>query len=272
MLIALIQVASPELESVADRRTRVGDLVAEAAGRGATLVVLPELWPSGYFAFDQYEALAEPLNGDTVSAMSEWARASHVQLLGGSFLERGDGGAVHNTSVLFDAAGTLTHSYRKIHVFGYQSQEAKLLEPGRSIGVVDTGFGVLGATTCYDLRFPELYRLLVDQGAQVVVVPAAWPAARLEHWRLLTQVRAVENQVFVLACNAVGEQAGVRLGGHSRVVDPWGVVLAEAGDAEEILYCEIDLERVTEVRTEFPVLKDRRLFVDAGSYTESSVS
>ena len=263
MRVALIQVASPESESVSKRRERVRGMVADAASQGAEFVVLPELWPSGYFAFDRYEQLAEPMNGETVSAMSEWARDLGVLLLGGSFLERGTGHNMHNTAVLFSAEGALLHAYRKVHVFGYQSREASLLEPGENVGVVDAGIGVIGTTTCYDLRFPEMYRLLVDQGAEIVAVPAAWPASRLAHWMLLTQVRAVENQVFMLACNAVDVQAGVTLAGHSRVVDPWGVVLVEAGDDEQIILCDIDRGRVPAVRKEFPVLEDRRLFVDA---------
>jgi predicted amidohydrolase len=136
-----------------------------------------------------------------------------------------------------------------------------LLSPGARADVAETPLGTVGMTTCYDLRFPELYRVLVDRGAQLVVVPAAWPAARLEHWRLFTRARAVENQVFLLACNAAGTQAGVRLGGHSVVVDPWGRVVAEAGDDEEVLLAELDLQTLTDIRTEFPVLDDRRLVV-----------
>jgi predicted amidohydrolase len=238
-------------------------MVSEAASKGAQLVVLPELWSSGYFAFGRYEELAEAIDGEITLAMSRWALECGVQLLGGSFVERSRNSDLHNTAVLFDKSGMLVHTYRKMHVFGYQSLEAALLKPGKTIGVVDSDFWTFGTTTCYDLRFPEIYRLLVDQGAQAVLVPAAWPAARLPHWILLTQARALENQVFVLACNAVGEQAGVELAGHSRVIDPWGEVLAEAGSGEEILMCDIDLGRVDEVRSEFPVLEDRRLFVNS---------
>jgi predicted amidohydrolase len=144
-------------------------------------------------------------------------------------------------------------------VFGYASREAELLTPGEELDVVDTKLGRLGATTCYDLRFPELWRGLVDRGARTVVVPAAWPAARLEHWRLFTSCRAVEEQVLLVACNATGRQdGGVELGGHSRVVDPWGVVLAEAGAEEGVTVCEVDPGVVDAVRAEFPVLADRR--------------
>ncbi|BBC30510.1 hypothetical protein SGFS_018040 [Streptomyces graminofaciens] len=257
MRIALLQVASPAEESPDDRRTRVGRMVAEA--RGADLVVLPELWAAGYFAFESYEERAESLEGPTVAAGRRWARdlGAHVHV--GSIVERGPDGSLYNTAVLVAPDGTITHTYRKVHVFGYASREAELLTPGDALEVAPTPFGPLGATTCYDLRFPELWRGLVDLGAKTVVVPAAWPAARREHWQLFTTCRAVEEQVLVIACNAVGiQEGGVVLGGHSRVVDPWGRVLAEAGTEEGLTFCEVDADVVDTVRSQFPVLRDRR--------------
>jgi predicted amidohydrolase len=256
-----VQVASPAGEPVGERRRRVGDMVAEAAG--ADLVVLPELWLSGYFAFDAYAELAEPLHGDTVSAAREWAVRLGCHLHMGSVLERDGQGRLYNTAVLIGPDGEIVHTYRKIHVFGYRSREADLLTPGEQVGAVDTGLGRLGTTTCYDLRFPELYRALIDEGAETIVVCSAWPAARLAHWRLFTSTRAVEEQVVLVACNAVGEQAdGVRLAGHSRVVDPWGEVLVEAGEDEGVTFCDIDRSVVAAARAEFPVLADRRLTLE----------
>lgn len=259
MEIALVQVASPPREPMAERIERVGALV-QALARSVDLVVLPELWSAGYFAFDQYEARAESLvDGPTVTAGRGWARALGAHIALGSVVERSEQG-LHNTAVVLAPDGSVLHSYRKMHVFGYASREAELLHPGRAAGVFDTPWGLTGATTCYDLRFPELYRVLIDQGAQSVIVPAAWPAARLEHWRLFTTVRAVEQQVLLIACNAVGVQNGdVRLGGHSRVVDPWGEVLVEAGDEEQVVTCRVDPQVVDVVRERFPALSDRRL-------------
>jgi predicted amidohydrolase len=257
--VALLQVASPASETVAARRDRVRQMVAGA--RGADLVVLPELWGVGYFAFDQYHELAEPMDGETVSAGREWARQLGCYLHLGSFVERGADDRLYNTAVLIDPAGKIAHTYRKIHVFGYRSREAELLTPGTDISVADTPLGAVAATTCYDLRFPELWRALIDAGAHVVIVPAAWPAARLEHWRLFTSVRAVEEQVILISCNAVGEQIGVALGGHSRIVDPWGVVLTEAGDSEGITWCDVDPGAVARTRDEFRVLQDRRMSI-----------
>ncbi|WP_297661698.1 carbon-nitrogen family hydrolase [Pseudonocardia sp.] len=258
MRTALVQVASPAGEPAAERRDRVGDMVADAAG--ADLVVLPELWLPGYFAFDSYAELAEPLHGDTVSAAREWARRLGCHLHMGSVLERDEQGRLFNTAVLIGPDGEIVHSYRKIHVFGYRSREAELLTPGEQVATVATDLGRLGTTTCYDLRFPELYRALVDAGAESVVVCSAWPAARLAHWRLFTSTRAVEEQVVLIACNAVGEQGdGVRLAGHSRIVDPWGEVLVEAAEDEGVTFCDVDTGVIQAARTEFPVLADRRL-------------
>lgn len=256
MRVALVQVDSPGEETAQDRRARVGDLVRGASG--ADLVVLPELWAAGYFAFDAYADEAEPFDGPTLATARGWARDldAHVHL--GSFVERDESGRLFNTAVLLSPAGEVEHVYRKIHVFGYQSRESELLTPGDDVRVAATALGQVAATTCYDLRFPELWRGLVDGGAHIVVVPAAWPAARREHWRLFTSCRAIEEQVVLIACNAVGVQNGVELGGHSRIVDPWGAVLAEAGTDEGITWCDVDPAVVDRVRAEFPVLADRR--------------
>lgn len=261
MRIAQIQVASPDAESVAARRQRVATIVAAAAG--ADLITLPELWAPGYFSFDHYPARAEPLDGDTVTAGCEWARALGTWIHLGSIIEAdpagaGGPGGLHNTAVLIDPAGTVAHTYRKVHVFGLGSLEAQLLQPGDSVSVTAGPLGETGATTCYDLRFPELWRRLVDAGAESVIVPAAWPAARLDHWRLLTSARAVEQQVIVVATNATGEHGGVAIAGHSRVIGPWGETLAEAGTDEGITWAEVDPAAPAEIRARFPVLADRR--------------
>jgi predicted amidohydrolase len=255
--IALVQVASPEAESVGQRRARVAGMVGTAAAAGAELIVLPELWAAGYFAFDAYEREAEGPDGRTLADLAALAREWGVHLHAGSYVERLADGSLRNTAALLGPGGELVHTYSKIHVFGYESKEARLLRPGTRISVARTDFGPVSATTCYDLRFPELWRRIADLGAHLVIVPAAWPRARIAHWRLFTSVRAVEEQVVVIACNAAGTQAGVQLAGHSRVVDPWGTVLAEAGEDEGITYCDLDPGIVPAVRKEFPVLSDR---------------
>ena len=255
MKVALVQVASPDNESRQERIDRVETLLRGISG--AELIVLPELWSAGYFHFDEYQDLAETLDGPTVSMCSRVAKDLGVHLHIGSIIEAGEDGQLSNTSILLGPDGDVVHTYRKIHVFGYKSKEAGLLTAGSSLPVAQAPFGATAGITCYDLRFPGLWMELSTRGAEIVIVPAAWPAARREHWRLLTTARALEHQLFVIACNAAGSQEGVELGGHSRVVDPAGNVLAEAGEGESVLMVDIDPRQVGAVRSEFPVIGDR---------------
>jgi predicted amidohydrolase len=270
--VHLIQVAYTDDEPVADRIARVADLVR--AQRGADLVVLPELWPHGGFAHRRWAERAEVLDGPTMSAIAAAARDVGAVVHAGSMVERlpegatdGDRGpqgrGLWNTSVVFGPDGSRLAVYRKIHRFGFGEGEPVLLEAGAEIVTVPLplagGTATLGLSTCYDLRFPEMYRRLLDAGSQVFVIPAAWPAARVEHWRLLGRARAVENQCVVLQCNTGGEHSGVPMGGYSQVVSATGEVLAETGDGEEVLVADIDLAEVDRWRKAFPVLADRRL-------------
>lgn len=268
--VAIVQLASPDSESQAERIERVEGLLRQHTD--VDLFVLPELWSAGYFAFDRYEELAETFDGPTVTMTRRVARELGSAIHLGSFIERGADGALHNTAVLVDARGDVAQTYRKIHVFGYQSLESQLLAPGATLSVVDSPLGAIGSTTCYDLRFPGLWQELSTRGAEVVVVPAAWPAARREHWCLLTQARAVEHQLWILACNACGSQGDVQLGGFSRVIDPAGRVVAECGDSEEVLIVDIDPGRVGEVRSEFPVIADRLSAADYAALSTRSAS
>ncbi|QIM17350.1 carbon-nitrogen family hydrolase [Leucobacter insecticola] len=255
MRVALVQVASPDDESQPERIERVEALLRQHPD--VDLFVLPELWSAGYFSFTRYEELAESLDGPTVQMGKRVAQDLGATIHLGSIVERGTDGALHNTAVVIDSSGRITQTYRKIHVFGYQSLEAALLTPGTTLNVQASPLGSLASTTCYDLRFPGLWQELSARGAETVVVPAAWPAARREHWRILTQARAVEHQLWILACNACGTQDGVELGGFSRVVDPSGRVLGECGAGEEVLIVDVDPAQAHTVRAEFPVIADR---------------
>jgi predicted amidohydrolase len=272
MRVALVQLGYGDDEPVEQRRERAAALVRAQAGHD--LVVLPELWAPGGFSYRQWEERAETVDGPTAQVMAAAARDAGVVLHAGSVVERAAAGADAgpqgrgrwNTSLLLAPDGTLLTTYRKVHRFGFGAGEPRLLEAGESVVTADVpqpasgGPAVrLGLATCYDLRFPEMFRLLLDAGAAVVVVPAAWPAARVAHWSLLARARAVEDQVFVLACNTAGTHAGHRMGGRSLVVDPSGQVLAEAGDDEQVLSVDLDLGQVDAVRAAFPVLADRRL-------------
>lgn len=261
MRASLLQIAVDDDESVNSRRQRVSSLVREVAERERSgLVVLPELWTTGAFAYESFAAEAEPLQGATYEVMAKAAREAGVWLHAGSIPERAADGALYNTSLVFSPEGELAASYRKIHRFGFDKGEAVLMGAGTELVAARTPEAVLGLATCYDLRFPELFRGLVDLGAEVFVVPAGWPARRRAHWSLFARARAVEDQVFVLACGTAGAHAGVPQAGASVVVDPWGEVLAEAGGAEEeVLTVDLDLAKVAETREQFPALKDRRL-------------
>ncbi|MEV8565827.1 carbon-nitrogen family hydrolase [Streptomyces sp. NPDC051322] len=257
MRASLIQIAVNPGENPAARRLRAAALVREQSE--ADLVVLPELWPVGAFAYESFVDEAEPLEGPTYRAMSEAARAAGVWLHAGSIVERDPDGLLYNTSLVFSPDGEAAAVYRKIHRFGFDKGEATLMAAGAELVTVSLPTATLGLATCYDLRFPELFRALVDAGAQLLVVPAGWPERRRAHWTLLAQARAVENQSYVLACGSAGTHAGVQQAGHSIVVDPWGEVLAEAGADEEVLTVDLDPALVARTRDQFPALKDRRL-------------
>ncbi|NUS56797.1 MAG: carbon-nitrogen family hydrolase [Streptomycetaceae bacterium] len=257
MRVSLIQLEVDLAEPAERRLAEAGDQVRARAGDH--LVVLPELWLPGGWDYARWDDDAEDLDGPTARAMSAAARDAGVWLHAGSIVERGPDGAHYNTSLLFGPDGVRRATYRKIHRFGFDSGEAALMGPGTDLVTCPTPYGTLGLATCYDLRFPEMFRLLLDQGTEVLVIPAAWPARRVEHWRLLARARAVENQVFVLACNTAGTQADMPQGGHSMVVDPWGEIVAEAGAGGQVLTAEIDTALVAKTRADFPVLKDRRL-------------
>ncbi|WP_431780645.1 carbon-nitrogen family hydrolase [Streptomyces chumphonensis] len=259
MRTSLIQFGVDQDDSVNARRTKAASLVR--AQRDADLVVLPELWTVGAFAFRDFESAAEPAaEGPTAEAMSAAARDAGVWLHAGSVVERGADGALYNTSLVFGPDGDLVTTYRKIHRFGFDRGEATLMAAGTTPVTVQAAGTTLGLATCYDLRFPELFRALTDAGAALLVVPAGWPAARAGHWTLLARARAVENQCYVLACGTAGTHADVPQAGRSAVYDPWGDPVGELPDAtEQVLTLDLDLDRVAAVREEFPALKDRVL-------------
>ncbi|MDX6351506.1 MAG: hypothetical protein QOF84_6296 [Streptomyces sp.] len=256
--VSLIQIDVDPAEPVEARRERVAELVRGQTG--SDLVVLPELWTVGAFAADLFTTEAEPVDGRTAEVMSAAALDAGVWLHAGSIPERASDGAIYNTSLLFSPDGELRHTYRKIHRFGFDTGEAALMSAGETIVTAELpGGAVLGLATCYDLRFPELFRLLVDAGAGILVIPAGWPERRREHWTLLARARAVESQAYVLAVGTAGTHAGLRLAGHTIAVDPWGAVLAEAGHDEAVLTVDLDPALVAKTRADFPVLRDRLL-------------
>ncbi|MFC4437067.1 MULTISPECIES: carbon-nitrogen family hydrolase [Natrialbaceae] len=267
LALAQIRVESGQVEANVERAL---EAIGRAAARGADLVALPELFNVGYFAFDRYEQHAEPFGGETFTRLREAAVEHDVAVLAGTIVEDlaatetvetpADEGLA-NTAALFDASGDLRLIYRKHHLFGYESAESELLVPGERLETASIGDLTVGVTTCYDLRFPELYRRLIDAGADLFLVPSAWPYPRIEHWKTLARARAIENQSYVATVNGAGHfpEADAALLGRSTVYDPWGVTVASSGDDSVLVTADIDSATVRSVREEFPALRDRRL-------------
>ena len=263
LALAQLDVEPTDVEENVDRAVAAVERASEC---DADLVVLPELFTVGYFAFDSYARAAESLDGPTLTRLAEAARDSEVGIVAGSIVEdlaTTDGGPTEeglaNTAVFLDRAGERRAVYRKHHLFGYDSAESDLLVAGESLPTVDFDGFTVATTTCYDLRFPELYRRLVDEGVTMVCVPSAWPYPRVEHWRLLPRARAVENLLYVGAANGVGTFEDAVLCGRSTVYDPWGTTLASSDDDPRLVVADCDPALVERVRGEFPALRDRRL-------------
>lgn len=255
--VAAIQLAVDGAEPVYERIPRAISLVRSAA-KGADVVMLPELWPTGAFLFEEAAAHAQPLDGPLVSDLGAVAKECGVWLHGGSIVEQA-GSDLFNTSLLFAPDGRLVATYRKIHLFGFDGGETTVLSGGEELVVVDTPLGPTGLATCYDLRFPEFFRALTEGGATAVLLTSGWPTKRIRHWDVLVPARAIENQCIVVACNEVGQQGDVALGGNSLVVDARGDVVGQAGGQEVILRASVDPMSVPQWREAFPVLRDIRL-------------
>jgi len=264
-----VKVAAVQLNSTADfdaNKATADRLTRAAAADGAQLIVLPEKW-TAIGSDEQLRATAEPLDGPAVSWARTIAGELAVDLVAGSFLERIPGEEkLANTCVHVSPSGAVRAVYRKLHMFdvcidGRSFRESDIELPGDEIVLSETSSGVeLGLAVCYDLRFPELFRILAVGGARILALPSAFtlPTTR-DHWEVLVRARAIENQAFVIAANQVGPHpGGNRSGGRSMIVDPWGVVLAQAPDGEHHIVAELDLERQLEIRAQLPVLSGRR--------------
>ena len=264
-----MRAAAVQLNSTSDKARNIDTaalLVAEAARAGAELVVLPEKWNllgAPELLVDGAETLED---GESIAAARAWARELGIDLVAGSIAERSEGEEkLFNTSVLIDAGGEIAAVYRKIHLFdvdvgGTAYRESDVEQPGEEI-VTATAAGVeLGLSVCYDVRFPELYRILAVRGARVITVPSAFTVTTgRDHWDVLLRARAIENQVFVIAPDQVGESPPhYRSYGRSAIVDPWGIVLARAADGEGAIVADLDLGAQERIRESLPSLANRR--------------
>lgn len=245
---------------VAANLSRIGDLARSAAASGANLLCLPEMCTTG-FDWRRNRELLES-SAETLEAVAAVAKSCGVAICG-SFLEKTESGRAANCFQYFNASGYVVARYRKLHLFTLFHEE-RHVEAGTDCVTFDTTHGCFGASICYDLRFPELFRRLTEQGALLHFLPAAFPHPRLAHWQTMLRARAMENQCFVVATNQCGvEGHGSDVGetcyfGHSVVIDPWGEVVAEAGESETLLEVEIDLAQVESVRKRLSAWDDRR--------------
>ena len=266
-----IRVAAVQMQSTVDMQQNVAAaarLIAQAASEGAELVVLPELFPT-LGTYQQTAAAAQSIPGDLSAMFSQWAREHSITLLAGSMCQREEQSPkCYNTSLLFGPEGTLLAQYQKIHLFdvdlpdGKSLRESDYFAPGQQAVVVDTPQARCGLAICYDLRFPELFRQLSAERAELILIPAAFTSSTgAVHWHTLVRARAIENQAFVIAANQAAEHSdSLYTYGHSMIVDPWGEVLAEAGgEGEQVILANLSAERLHSVREKFPALAHRRM-------------
>jgi predicted amidohydrolase len=264
-----VRVACVQMTSRADKAANLETaerLVSQAASTGADVVVLPEKW-NGIGDAEVSHAIAEPLEGgESMAAMSAWARDHGITLVGGSIVERREGREkFSNTSVVFDPEGQVVALYRKIHLFdvevgGVVYRESEAEEPGEEPVVAEVEDWKIGLSVCYDVRFPELYRILALEGAELVTVPAHFttPTGK-DHWHVLLRARAIENQLYVAAAAQVGETLpGKPAYGRSLIADPWGTIVAQAPDHETVIAAELDRAWLQHIRTKLPSLANRQ--------------
>jgi predicted amidohydrolase len=265
-----MRAAAVQLNARADKAAnleKADRLVRRAAADGASLVVLPEKW-TALGTGDDLRAAAEGIGaGEASSWAAQTAQALGIELVAGSISERVEGeDKLRNTSLHYGPDGELKAVYRKVHMFdvevgGVEYRESDNEHPGDEAVLTATADGVeIGLTVCYDLRFPELYRVLAVEGARILTVPAAFTLTTTrDHWEPLVRARAIENQAFVIAANQIGEHPpNHRSGGRSLIVDPWGIVLAAAPDAECVITADLDLEAQAGIRRKLPSLANRR--------------
>ncbi|WP_127594105.1 carbon-nitrogen family hydrolase [Paenibacillus lautus] len=254
--IALIQ-ADIEIGNVNANMNKMLGMMEQAAAADMKpdVIVLPEMWNTGY-ALDRIQELADPMGQETSRMLSEFARKHRIQVVGGSVAERIED-RIYNSMYVFNRSGEQIAKYSKIHLFRLMDEE-KFLQAGQHTVTFELEQLKAGASICYDIRFPELSRTLALSGAQVLFVPAEWPHPRRHHWRTLLMARAIENQMYVIACNRVGTSGETDFFGHSMIIDPWGEVIAEGDEQEMILTGTLDCDLTDEVRGRIPVFEDRR--------------
>ena len=255
MKVALFQTS---VNSTEDYITRVNRVIHKLESMGdCDLVVLPELWASGAFLYEESKRHAIRITDELFAKLISVAEKKHFFLHAGSFAVLEENNEITNKSVLISPSEGILKTYSKMHLFGFDTGERRVFSQGRSVETESIGEFKLGLAICYDLRFPELFRELTKAGSNLLSIPASWPLQRISHWKALLVARAIENQSYVIGCNAVGTQNSIQLGGDSMVVDPYGNIICALGMEEEIKFCEIQIDIAVALRETFPVLLDR---------------
>ncbi|MGE8080148.1 carbon-nitrogen family hydrolase [Peribacillus loiseleuriae] len=235
--------------------TTIEKYIEEAANAQVDVIVFPEMWNTGY-ALDQLDRLADREGSMTRKMLAQLAKKHQVNIVGGSVATK-RGGKFFNTMYIVDRTGKIVAAYDKAHLFKLMDEHVYLNE-GQSMNVFEMDGITCGGVICYDVRFPEWIRTHTLNGAKIMFIPAEWPKQRIDHWQLLLQARAIENQCFIVAVNRVGKDPNNEFNGHSMVIAPWGELLISNQTVEGILYAELDLEEVDRVRKTIPVYQDRR--------------
>lgn len=234
---------------------RAEELIQKAVKENPSVIVLPELWTTGY-DLTRLDEIADLNAGKTIEFLQTMAKKYRVHFVGGSVANRGITG-VKNTLIVINKEGVLIQQYSKLHLFKLMDEHL-YLESGTEKGMFQLENRQMSGVICYDIRFPEWIRSHTALGAEALFVVAEWPAPRLSHWRSLLISRAIENQCYVIACNRSGKDPNNQFAGHSMIIDPWGEIVAEAGENEEILTAEVDLNRVKDIRKQIPIFEDRK--------------
>lgn len=234
---------------------KAAELVEKAMKDKPDVIVLPETWNVGFLP-KNYEELADVEGKDTIALLSRLAKKFEVNIIGGSVVNK-LGNMIYNTSYSFDRQGKVIAAYNKIHLFS-PSREHEYFEHGKELCTFELDGVKAGLIICYDLRFPELARSLALQGVQILFVPAEWPHPRSHHWRILALARAIENQMFVVAVNGAGRTPKAQYCGNSLIIDPWGELIADAGEGEKIITGNLDLSVIKDIRERINVFRDRK--------------
>lgn len=251
MKITTIQLEHNDRNTKEERIKNVCRLIEKNSE--SDLILLPEMWNTGFFSYDKYSENAEYITGDTITALRDKAIATHTNIFTGSFIEKRDN-KLYNTALMLNRNGEIIGRYSKIHLFG---DERKYISQGEDTCVCNTDIGTVGMSICYDLRFPELYRELAKKGAEILLSCYALPSSRTKHWQILTPARALENQALFVSCGCAGVNEGIEYAGHSMAVSPYGDILSEAKKEGSIVSTSADIDDIRKYRNSFSALKDR---------------